>query len=99
MPQLVDMVATSPARLFGFGPRKGTLTPGADADVVLFDPSAKWTMGQANSHSNNDWHAYEGIEIRGQIRQVYARGQLIVEGDELLAEKGRGRYLHRRLPS
>jgi len=97
--RFVELVSTNPARNFGLYPQKGTLLPGADADIVLFDPSAKWTMGQANSHSNNDWHAYEGIEIEGQIRQVYSRGQLIVDGDECLAEKGRGRYLHRRLPS
>ena len=44
-------------------------------------PTATWTMGQANSHSNNDWHAYEGIEITGRIRQVYSRGELIIDGD------------------
>jgi dihydropyrimidinase len=97
--QFIELVSTNPARNFGLYPQKGTLLPGADADIVLFDPSAKWTMGQANSHSNNDWHAYEGVEITGQIRQVYSRGQLIIDGDECLAEKGRGRYLHRRLPS
>ena len=99
LPQFVELVATNPARNFGLYPQKGTLLPGADADIVLFNPSAKWTMGQANSHSNNDWHAYEGIEITGQIRQVYARGQLIIDGDQCLAEKGRGRYLHRQLTS
>jgi len=97
--RFVELVSTNPARNFGLYPQKGTLLPGADADIVLFDPSVKWTMGQANSHSNNDWHAYEGIEITGQIRQVYSRGQLIIDGDECRAEKGRGRYLHRRLPS
>jgi len=99
LPQFVQLVSTNPARNFGLYPNKGTLLPGADADIVLFDPSATWTMGQANSHSNNDWHAYEGIEIKGQIRQVYSRGQLIIDGEQCLAEKGRGRYLHRRLPS
>jgi dihydropyrimidinase len=97
--RFVELVSTNPARNFGLYPQKGTLLPGADADIVLFDPSATWTMGQANSHSNNDWHAYEGIKMTGQIRQVYSRGQLIIDGDQCLAEKGRGRYLHRRLPS
>jgi dihydropyrimidinase len=99
LPQFVALVATNPARNFGLYPQKGTLLPGADADVVLFDPAATWTMGQATSHSNNDWHAYEGIEISGQIRRVYARGELIIDGDDCLAEKGRGRYLHRKLSS
>jgi dihydropyrimidinase len=96
--RFVDLVATNPARTFGLYPQKGSLLPGADADVVLFDPTAQWTMGQANSHSNNDWHAYEGLEITGKVRQVFSRGELIIDGDICLAQKGRGRYLHRRLP-
>jgi dihydropyrimidinase len=96
--RFVELIATNPARLFGLFPQKGTLLPGADADIVLFDPAASWTMGQASSHSNNDWHAYEDIEIKGRIRQVYARGELIIDGEQCLAKKGRGRFLHRRLP-
>jgi dihydropyrimidinase len=98
LPRFVELVSTNPARHFGLYPQKGTLQPGADADIVLFDPTVRWTMGQANSHSNNDWHAYEGIDISGRIQQVYSRGELIVDGDNCLAEKGRGRYLFRRLP-
>lgn len=96
--RFVELVATNPARVFGLYPQKGALLPGSDADIVLFDPAERWTMGQANSHSNNDWHAYEGIDIAGRIRRVYSRGQLIIDGGACLAEKGRGRYLHRRLP-
>ncbi|MCP4420448.1 MAG: dihydropyrimidinase, partial [Chloroflexi bacterium] len=72
LPRFVELVATNPARNFGLYPQKGTLLPGTDADIVLFDPTATWTMGQATSHSCNDWHAYEGIEITGKIRQVYS---------------------------
>ncbi len=96
--RFVELVATNPARVFGLYPQKGALLTGSDADIVLFDPAERWTMGQANSHSNNDWHAYEGIDIVGRIRRVYSRGQLIIDGGACLAEKGRGRYLHRRLP-
>ncbi|MCP4359874.1 MAG: dihydropyrimidinase [Chloroflexi bacterium] len=97
LPRFVELVATNPARNFGLYPQKGTILPGADADIVLFDPTATWTMGQATSHSCNDWHAYEGIEITGKIQKVYSRGELIIDGEECLAQKGRGRYLHRRL--
>jgi dihydropyrimidinase len=97
LPRFVDLVATNPARIFGMFPQKGTLLPGADADIVLFDPTDKWRMGQANSHSCNDWHAYEGVEVTGKIQKVFSRGELIIEGDECLATKGRGRYIHRRL--
>ena len=98
LPRFVEIVATTPAHVFGMYPQKGSLLPGADADIVLLDPLATWTMGQASSHSCNDWHAYEGVEITGKIRQVYSRGELIIDGDECLAQKGRGRYIHRVLP-
>jgi len=97
LPRFVELVATNPARNFGLFPKKGTLLPGSDADIVLFDPSARWTMGQAFSHSCNDWHAYEGIEVKGKIQKVFSRGELIIDGENCLAEPGRGKYLHRRL--
>jgi dihydropyrimidinase len=78
-------------------PQKGTLLPGADADIVLFDPKAEWRMGQANSHSCNDWHAYEDFDLTGKVKKVFSRGELIIDGNDCLADKGRGRYIHRRL--
>jgi dihydropyrimidinase len=97
LPRFVEVVATTPAMLFGLYPRKGALIPGADADIVLFDPNARWTMGQETLHMGTDYSAYEDIEITGKIVQVYSRGELIVDGDRCLAEKGRGRFLPRRL--
>jgi dihydropyrimidinase len=97
LPRLIELVATNPARIFGMYPQKGTLLPGADADIVLFDPSIEWTMGQARSHSCNDWHAYEGFEVTGKVHKVFSRGELIIDGEDCFAEKGRGRYLHRQL--
>lgn len=95
--RFVDLVSTNPARIFGMYPQKGSLLPGSDADIVLFDPNTQWTMGQENSHSSNDWHAYEGIEVTGKIRKVFSRGELIIDGDKCFAQKGRGRYIHRKL--
>jgi dihydropyrimidinase len=97
LPRFVEMVSTEPARLFGLYPRKGTLEPGADADVVLLDPEARWIMGQDTLHMAADWSAYEGLEVTGRIVKVFSRGELLVDGDELLGAPGRGRYLHRRL--
>jgi dihydropyrimidinase len=97
LPRFVELVATTPALLFGLYPRKGSLLPGADADIVLFDPAARWVMGQETLHMATEYSAYEDIEIRGRIVQVYSRGELIVDGDRCLAEKGRGRYLYRKL--
>jgi dihydropyrimidinase len=97
LPRFVEIVASEPARLFGLAPKKGSLQVGADADIVLLDPGATWTMGQDTLHMATDWSAYEGIEITGKIRKVFSRGELIVDGDKLLGRPGRGRYLHRRL--
>jgi dihydropyrimidinase len=97
LPQFVELVSTAPARLFGLAPQKGSLTPGADADLVLFDPKAKWTMNHSTLHMASDWSAYEDIEITGKIEKVFSRGELIIDGGQCLAQKGRGRYLHRTL--
>jgi dihydropyrimidinase len=97
LPRFVEIVASEPARLFGLAPRKGSLQVGADADIVLLDPEAIWTMGQDTLHMATDWSAYEGIEITGKIMKVFSRGEIIVDGDELLGKPGRGRYQHRRL--
>jgi dihydropyrimidinase len=97
LPRLVEVISSIPAQLFGLTPQKGTLTPGADADIVLFDPHAKWTMKRETLHMATDYSAYEDIEIKGKIVKVYSRGELIIEEDRCLAEKGRGRYLHRQL--
>jgi dihydropyrimidinase len=95
--RFVELNASTPAKLFGLWPQKGNLMPGADADIVLFDPQAKWMMGQSSLHMATDYSAYEDIEISGKIMKVYSRGELIIDGEGCLAEKGRGRYLHRKL--
>ncbi|MFC2166369.1 dihydropyrimidinase [Acidobacteriota bacterium] len=95
--RFVDVVSTQPAKLFGLAPQKGHLTKGADADIVLFDPTKTWTMGKATLHMASDWSAYEGFKITGKIEKVFSRGELIVDGEFCLAQKGRGRYLHRKL--
>ena len=97
LPRFVEVVASTPARLFGLTPRKGTLFPGSDADVVLFDPQAKWTMNQETLHMATDYAAYDGIKVTGKVVKVFSRGELIIDGERCLAEKGRGRYLHRKL--
>ncbi len=95
--QWVKLVSTNPARLFGLFPQKGTVAPGSDADLVLFDPEERWTMGRDTLHMAVDWSAYEGLEVLGKVKKVFSRGELIIDGERCLAQKGRGHYLHRRL--
>ena len=97
LPRFVEIIASEPARLFGLAPKKGQLEPGADADIVLLDPTVRWTMGQDTLHMGADWSAYEGIEVSGKIQKVFSRGELLIDGEECLGTPGRGRYLHRRL--
>jgi len=94
-PRLAELVATAPAQMFGLWPRKGSLLPGADADIVLFDPTVTWIMSTDTLHMGADWCAYEGLSVQGRIAKVFSRGELIIDGEDCLAEKGRGRYLHR----
>lgn len=95
--RFVELISKAPARFFGLTPKKGSITPGADADLVLFNPKAKWTMSQKTLHMAADWSAYENIEVTGKIEKVFSRGELIIDGENCLARKGRGCYLHRRL--
>lgn len=97
LPRMVELISSTPAYLFGLAPQKGTLYPGTDADIVLFDPQVRWTMNQQSLHMASDWSAYEDLKITGKIKKVFSRGELIIDGDQCLAQKGRGRYLHRKL--
>ncbi|MFC2120430.1 dihydropyrimidinase [Bacteroidota bacterium] len=95
--RFVELVSSEPARIFGMAPQKGSLLPGADADIVLFNPNEKWIMDKKSLHMNTDWSAYENIAITGKIKKVFSRGELIIDGEICLAKKGRGKYLHRKL--
>lgn len=95
--RFVELVSTVPARLFGLAPGKGSLTPESDADIVLLDPKSKWTMKRETLHMATDWCAFDNMEITGKIVKVFSRGELIIDGNQCLAEKGRGRFLKRKI--
>jgi len=95
--KLVELVSSKPAELFGLAPQKGSLLPGTDADIILFNPNKKWNMNQKTLHMAADWSAYENIKVTGKIEKVFSRGELIIDGEKCLAKKGRGKYLHRTL--
>lgn len=91
----VDIVATMPARLFGLFPRKGTIAPGSDADIVIFDPERSLTISATNQHQCVDYTPYEGIQVQGVPETVLLRGRVIVRDGAYVGGKGGGIYLHR----
>jgi dihydropyrimidinase len=91
----VDVVATAPARIHGLFPRKGTIAVGADADLVIWDPSVEWRIAQSALHHRVDYTCYEGMAVRGRAETVLSRGETIVRAGQPVGQPGRGRYLAR----
>ncbi|MEW6403704.1 MAG: dihydropyrimidinase [Chloroflexota bacterium] len=93
--QFVAYTSTNPAKIFGLYPRKGTLLPGSDADIVIWDPEKKVKYGVAHSHQRTDYSLYEGWELVGYPEKVFLRGKLIVDGELWLGKSGQGNFLKR----
>jgi dihydropyrimidinase len=93
----VEVCSTTPARMFGLYPRKGIVAPGADADIVLYDPAARHTISATTHHMNVDYSAYEGMDITGAVRTVLSRGRVVVDGGAFTGSHGHGRFLRRDL--
>jgi dihydropyrimidinase len=91
----VDVVSTTPARLFGLFPKKGTIRLGSDADLVLWNPEARHTISASTHHMNVDYSMYEGITVTGGAETVIARGDIIVRDGTWYGTAGRGRFLKR----
>lgn len=91
----VDRCCTAPARLFGLHPRKGEITTGADADIVVFDPDAERPLVPEKLHMNCDYSVYENVVVRGWPERVYSRGRLVARDGEPCGEPGWGRYVPR----
>jgi dihydropyrimidinase len=95
MNRFVELVSTNPAKFFGMHPRKGTIAVGSDADIVVFDPEKRVTISAETHHSNVDYNLFEGTEVSGAPEVVLVRGQVIVEGDELVGKPGDGTFVRR----
>lgn len=93
--QFVDLVATRPAKVFGLFPQKGAIAVGADADLVIWDPEAKFTITQSAMHNSMDYSSYEGRTVQGAPRTVLLRGKVIVENRAYIGTPGEGRFLKR----
>ncbi|MBK9209899.1 MAG: dihydropyrimidinase [Anaerolineales bacterium] len=93
--QFVAYMSTNSAKIFGLYPRKGALVPGADADIVIWDPEKRVKYGVAQSHQRTDYNLYEGWELAGYPEKVFLRGKLIVDGEKWLGKSGDGQFLKR----
>jgi dihydropyrimidinase len=93
--RMVELLSTNPAKLFGLYPRKGTIAPGSDADIVVFDPAKEQTISAATHHSKADYNLYEGTTVVGAPETVLLRGHVLVDNGELVASAGIGRFVQR----
>jgi dihydropyrimidinase len=94
--RMVDLLATTPARLFGLR-AKGAIEVGRDADLVLFDPGARRTLTAADLHHTSDYTPYEGFELSGAVRSTLVRGSFVVRDGVFVGRRGHGKFVEREL--
>jgi dihydropyrimidinase len=97
LPRWVETCSTTPARMFGLYPRKGTIAVGSDADIVVYDPAARQTLSAGTHHMNVDYSAYEGMGITGKVAVTISRGRVVVADGEFRGSAGHGSFLPRDL--
>ncbi len=93
--QFVALSATNPAKLFGLYPKKGTIAPGSDADIAIWDPSKQVTIRQADLHHAIDYTPYEGFQVTGWPVTTLSRGKVVADGGDFVGERGHGQFLAR----
>jgi dihydropyrimidinase len=93
--RFVELTSTSPAKIFGLFPRKGTIAPGSDADIVIFDPDKKMTLRAKTLHMNVDYNPYEGREVTGVTETVLSRGRVIIDAGTFVGKAGSGSFIKR----
>lgn len=93
--RFVELTSTRPAKIFGLYPRKGSITVGADADLLVWDPKAKWTISAKTHHMNVDYNPYEGRQVTGIPEKVLLRGRVVVESQKFVGKVGQGKFIAR----
>ena len=91
----VELTSTSPAKIFGMFPRKGTIAPGSDADIVIFNPEKKTTLSVKTLHMKVDYNPYEGREVQGVSETVISRGKLVIDNGKFVGRAGAGAFMKR----
>jgi dihydropyrimidinase len=97
LPRWVEITSTTPARMFGLYPRKGVIQPGADADIVVYNPTAKQILSVQTHHMNVDYSAYEGMQITGRVETTLSRGHIVVDNGEYHGTPTHGQFQKRAL--
>jgi dihydropyrimidinase len=95
MNRFVELTSTSPAKIFGLFPRKGTIAPGSDADIVVFDPNRTLTLAAKTLHMKVDYNPYEGRQVTGAADTVLSRGKLVIDNGTFVGKAGAGSFLKR----
>ncbi len=93
--RFVDVVSTTPAKIFGLFPKKGTIAVGSDADLVIFDPNAETVVRSETHHMRVDYNPFEGMRLKGVPTTVISRGEVIVSNGEFIGKPGRGKFVRR----
>jgi len=93
--RFVELTSTSPAKIFGLFPRKGTIAPGSDADIVVFDPEKKIRLSVKTLHMKVDYNPYEGREVVGATDTVISRGRVVIDGGKFVGRAGSGSFIKR----
>src|ERR1700751_2571451 len=93
--RFVELVSTTPAKLFGLYPRKGTIAVGSDADLVIFDPHREHTISAKTHHMRVDYSMFEGTKVKGMPDVVLSRGSVVVEGNQFVGRAGAGEFVRR----
>ena len=93
--RFVELTSTNPAKIFGMYPQKGTLLPGSDADIAIWDPDKEIQYGHKYAQHRTDYNLYEGWPMKGVVEKVLLRGKLIVDGSTWLGGKGQGKFIRR----
>src|SRR5436305_9050719 len=93
--RFVQLVSTTPAKLFGLYPRKGTIAVGSDADLVLFDPNHEEVISAKSHHMRVDYSMFEGIRTKGAARTVFSRGRAVIDAGQFVGRPGAGQFLRR----
>lgn len=93
--KFVEVCCTNPAKIFGLYPKKGTIAPGSDGDIVIIDPDREVTLTRGMLHSNSDYTAYEGLRLKGYPILTMSKGEIIARENEFIGTRGSGSFIKR----